>query len=220
LFFIIAGLYIYSQLEEPDIRALTILSLVILWAVRLAAYITVRHWGHDEDHRYAVIRANNEPGIEFKSLYLIYEIQALMAWIISLPLYYAMQPGYLPGVFDLIGLMLWLTGMYFEVVGDYQLWRFKREPENSGKIFTGGLWQYTRHPNYFGEFLIWWGFFSFALSTGAYWTIISPLLMTFFLLKFSGVGRLETTMRERAGYKHYMRSTSAFFPCFKSGEQQ
>jgi steroid 5-alpha reductase family enzyme len=220
LFFIISALYIYSQLEEPDNRALAILILVSLWAVRLAGYITIRHWGHDEDHRYAAIRANYDPGFEYKSLYMIFAFQALTAWIISLPLFYAMQPGHSPGLFDLIGLLLWLTGMYFEVVGDYQLWRFRRKAENRGKIFTRGLWQYTRHPNYFGEFLIWWGFYCLALSAGAYWVIVSPLLMSFFLMKFSGVGRLEQTMKQRAGYEHYMQSTSAFFPYFKSGEQQ
>ena len=218
-FFVIVSIYFFIQLDSPSARAVIVLALVIIWAVRLSAYITLRHWGDDEDHRYKSIREDNNPGFEYKSLYMIFAFQALVAWLISMPLFFAIQSDSPLSLFDYIGIALWLVGMYFEAVADYQLWKFKQNADNRGKIFTAGLWKYTRHPNYFGEFLIWWGFFCLALSTGAYWTVISPLLMTYFLMKFSGVGRLEQTMKLRPGYESYMKTTNAFFPDFKQRQK-
>lgn len=212
IFFIIASVYFYLHVETPSLRAQIITLLVLIWGLRLTAYITIRHWGHEEDHRYKKIRANNEPGFAYKSLYLIFGFQALIAWFIALPLFTAINSTNALGIIDLIGIMLWLVGMFFETVSDYQLWRFKRNPENHGKVMTTGLWRYTRHPNYFGEFLIWWGYFCFALAGSAYWTVLSPLLMSFLLLKFSGVSLLEQTMKRRPGYEQYMQTTNAFFP--------
>lgn len=212
LFFIIAAVYSYSQLDTPALRAQIVLLLVLIWGLRLSAYITIRHWGHAEDHRYRTIRANNEPGFTFKSLYLIFIFQTVIALIIALPLFSAITSSSTLSLLDWIGLGLWLSGMFFETVSDTQLWLFKRNPDNKGKILTQGLWKYSRHPNYFGEFLIWWGYFCFALSAGSYITIISPLIMTFLLMKFSGVGLLEKTMKQRPGYENYMANTNAFFP--------
>lgn len=212
LFFLIAGIYTYSQLETPSLRAQIVLILVIIWSLRLSAYITIRHWGHSEDHRYQTIRANNQPGFSFKSIYLIFIFQAVIAWIVALPLFYAMNSTLAFGIFDWIGIGLWLTGMYFESTADTQLWIFKRNPDNQGKVMSSGLWKYSRHPNYFGEFLIWWGYFCFALAGASYLSIISPLIMTFLLMKFSGVGLLEKTMKRRPGYESYIQSTNAFFP--------
>lgn len=212
IFFIIASIYFYLHFETPSLRAQIITLLVLIWGIRLSVYITIRHWGHAEDHRYQTIRANNQPGFTFKSIYLIFGFQAVIAWLIALPLFTAINSNSAIGIIDLIGIAFWLTGMFFEVVGDYQLWQFKRKPENRGKVMNSGLWHYTRHPNYFGEFLIWWGYFCFALAGNAYWTVLSPLLMSFLLMKFSGVGLLEQTMKRRPGYEHYMQTTNAFFP--------
>jgi len=114
----------------------------------------------------------------------------------------------------LLGLILWGCGLFFEAVGDFQLARFKADPENRGRVMNRGLWRYTRHPNYFGDFLVWWGFYAVAAEpTSWWWTIIGPLLMSFLLIRVSGVRLLESSLRSRvAGYEDYVRSTSSFFP--------
>ena len=113
----------------------------------------------------------------------------------------------------MIAISLWLIGMFFEVLGDWQLARFKANPANHGKVMDKGLWRYTRHPNYFGEALIWWSFYLFAVSSGAWWTFPAPLLMTWLLLKFSGVVMLEETItKRRPAYQQYIESTNAFIP--------
>ena len=112
-----------------------------------------------------------------------------------------------------MGVSLILAGVFFEAVGDMQLSRFRRDPDNAGKVLDKGLWRYTRHPNYFGNFTLWWGFYLIALSAGAWWTVISPLLMTFLLLKVSGVALLEKDISgRRPQYRQYIRRTNAFFP--------
>lgn len=217
LFFIFACLASYMQLDSPDLRAQIVVLLVFIWGLRLSLYITLRHWGEAEDHRYQQIRHNNQPNFSLKSLYLIFILQALLAWIISLPIFFAVHANAELGYFDWLGIILWLTGMYFESIGDFQLWKFKKNSQNKGKIYTRGLWSYTRHPNYFGEFLIWWGYFCLSLNAGAILVVIaviSPLIMTFLLMKFSGVALLERTMKKRPGYEDYMHNTNAFFPAF------
>ena len=219
VFFIVATFVVFLQVKNPTLRAQIVTLLVLIWGVRLSLYITIRHWGHEEDHRYQAIRANNEPGFNYKSLYLIFFFQAGLAWIIAMPLLFSVTSESSLTYIDLTGFVFWLVGMFFESVADYQLWKFKKNPANSGKILTDGLWKYTRHPNYFGEFMIWWGYFCFAWSAGAYFTIFSPLIITFLLLKFSGVGLLEQTMKRRPGYEKYMKSTNTFFPGFSRGEK-
>ena len=212
LFFIIAALTIFNNQTVISERAVLVLFLVVIWGLRLSIYITLRHWGHEEDHRYQTIRNNNQPGFSIKSLYLIFGFQALIAWVVALPLFYAISSTAPLNILDGLAMLLWLVGMLFETVSDYQLYQFKKNSENKGKILTQGLWKYSRHPNYFGECLVWWGFFVFALSDFAYLTIISPLLMTFLLLKFSGVSLLEKSMKTRPGYERYMQHTNAFIP--------
>lgn len=221
LFFIVAVITVINQLANVSDRSFLISSLVFIWGIRLSLYITIRHWGHEEDHRYQAIRANNQPWFGLKSLYLIFGFQAVVAWIISLPLYYGLESSEPLNALDAIALGLWVVGMIFESVSDYQLYKFKQQPENKGKILIQGLWKYTRHPNYFGECLIWWGYFLFALAgyfSGELWSssvlisLASPVLMTFLLLKFSGVNLLEKTMKSRPGYEEYMINTNAFVP--------
>ena len=113
----------------------------------------------------------------------------------------------------LAGIALWAVGLFFETVGDFQLARFKRDPANQGKVMDRGLWRYTRHPNYFGDFCVWWGLFLIAASTGAWWTVIGPIVMSVLLIRVSGAGLLESTIGDRRpGYAEYIRRTSGFFP--------
>jgi steroid 5-alpha reductase family enzyme len=196
-------------------RQTLVLALLSIWAVRLSAHIAWRNWGQEEDSRYQTIRQNNQPGFEFKSLYIVFLLQAFLALIVALPLMSVFSSGTAINTLDYLALALWASGMFFETVGDLQLARFKSTPGNRGKVLDSGLWHYTRHPNYFGEFCIWWAFYLFAIASGYWWSIISPLLMTVLLLKVSGVSLLESTIDERRPeYAGYRRSTNAFFPWF------
>jgi steroid 5-alpha reductase family enzyme len=190
-----------------------LVGLLGIWAIRLSVYITVRNHGEGEDRRYQAIRANNQPNFEFKSLFIIFFFQGLLAWVICLPVVAAVSGEAPPGPLVYLGLVLWLTGMFFEVVGDFQLSRFLKSKRGENDVMDQGLWRYTRHPNYFGEAVLWWGFYAFALSAGAWWTIISPLLMTFLLLRVSGVAMLEKDISgRRPAYRDYISRTNAFFP--------
>ena len=213
LFFLLAAAIFATTAGELSDRAWLVLGLVTLWSLRLSLHITVRNWGEPEDHRYEAIRENNEPGFVVKSLYIVFGLQGVLAWIISAPLFTAINSAAAPGVLDAAALVLFLVGFVFEALGDWQLSRFSADENNRGKVLDTGLWRYTRHPNYFGEFCIWWAFWLFAAAAGAWWTIFAPLLMSFLLLRVSGVTMLEKTItNRRPGYAEYVRSTNAFFP--------
>jgi steroid 5-alpha reductase family enzyme len=213
IFFLAMTVTYLASAPAPAERAYLLLFLVTVWAVRLSLFITLRNWGQPEDHRYQAIRADNEPGFWYKSLYIVFGLQAILAWIISLPLLGAVLGGAPLGWLDLFAVALWLVGFGFEALGDQQLARFKADPANRGKVLDSGLWRYTRHPNYFGEACMWWAFYLLALAAGAWWTIIGPVLMTFLLLRVSGVSLLEKDITERRpAYRDYIRRTNAFFP--------
>jgi steroid 5-alpha reductase family enzyme len=159
------------------------------------------------------MRADNEPGFWLKSLYMVFGVQAILAWMISLPLLGAVLGASPLGWLDYLAVALWLVGFAFEAIGDQQLTRFKADPANRGKVLDRGLWRYSRHPNYFGEACIWWSFYLFALAAGAWWTILGPVLMTYLLLRVSGVTLAEQELVERQpAYCDYIRRTNAFFP--------
>jgi steroid 5-alpha reductase family enzyme len=194
-------------------RAIGVLVLVAIWALRLSIYITRRNWGGGEDRRYQAIRARNQPQFALKSLYLVFGLQAVLAWIVSLPLYAAITSDSPLGILDLAGCCLWLLGFCFEAVGDWQLAQFQADPANRGRVLDRGLWRYTRHPNYFGECVLWWGFSLIALAAGAWWSIAGPMLMSVLLLRVSGVTLLEKDIGDRRpGYSDYIRRTNAFIP--------
>jgi steroid 5-alpha reductase family enzyme len=214
LMFVIAA-FAYAAASTPlGPRAQLLLVLVSIWGVRLALYLGRRTLGHEEDRRYQKIRRRNEPGFTWKSLYLVFGLQAVLAWIISLPLLGGIVGDESPlGVLDYAGAALWAVGLYFEAVGDWQLARFKADPANSGAVMDRGLWGLTRHPNYFGDFCVWWGFGLIALSAGAWWALVGPALMSVLLLRVSGVTLLERDIgKRRPGYAEYIRRTNAFFP--------
>jgi len=213
LLFVIAAIAYAIAAPIAGARATLLLVLVGIWGSRLAAHLAWRNLGHAEDRRYQAIRRRNEPNFALKSLYLIFGFQALLAWVISLPLAGGAAGDAPLGWLDALGVALWAVGMVFEAGGDWQLARFKRDPDNAGKVMDRGLWRYTRHPNYFGDFCVWWGFFLIALSAGAWWSIVGPLLMSFLLLRFSGVTLLERDIgQRRPAYAGYVRRTNAFFP--------
>ena len=213
LLFVSAAL-VYACFGHPTpMRLWLTLVPLLLWASRLALHITSRNWGHGEDRRYQKIRQQHQPGFALKSLYLVFGLQALLAWIISLPLLAAMVAARAPDWRELPGLGVWLIGFGIEALADYQLTRFRADPANRGAVMDRGLWRYSRHPNYFGECCLWWGFYLLALAAGAWWSVIAPLLMTLLLLRVSGVALLEKDIGERRpGYRDYIARTSPFVP--------
>jgi len=213
LFFLSGTLTYAVALQAGGARALLVLILVALWASRLSLHITIRNWGEPEDRRYQAIRARNQPGYAWKSLYLVFGLQAVLALIIGMPLFVAVGSTATLNALDYSGVALWLAGFGFEAIGDWQLARFRRDPESRGKVMDRGLWRYTRHPNYFGEAVLWWGFYCIALAAGGWWTLFAPAIMTFLLMKVSGVVLLEKDIGERRpGYRDYAARTGAFLP--------
>jgi len=199
-------------------RAMLLSVLTSIWGLRLAIHITLRNWGKPEDPRYQAMRKKSGERFWFTSIYSVFGVQGLLLWIISLVLQ-AGGASALPKRWtwlDGFGFLLWMVGFLFEATADWQLSRFKADPMNKGKVMNKGLWAYSRHPNYFGESLIWWGFFLIAMATpNAFWTVISPITITYLLLKVSGIPLLEKTMtRKRPEYEAYISNTSAFFPWF------
>lgn len=213
--FLAVAAYAYAlNAEAFNSRIYLMLFLVTLWAIRLSAYLTWRNWGPHEDHRYAAIRKNNAPYFWLKSLYIVFGLQAVLAWIISLPLLGAVAnaPATLT-LLDVLGGLLFTFGFVWQTVADWQLSIFKANPSHRGQVLHSGLWRYSRHPNYFGESCIWWGLYCIALSAGAWWSVVSPVLMTLLLLKVSGVALLEKDIAERRpDYVSYRQNTNAFFP--------
>ena len=206
----------WALLPEPGTRGGWMLALAAVWAARLCVYITRRNWGHGEDRRYQEIRARNEPHFAFKSLYLVFGLQSLLAWVVATPFLAAMAGGRPVGALDVAGAALAAFGIAFEAVGDAQMARFKADPAHRGQVMDRGLWRTTRHPNYFGEVCVWWGLWLMALGAAGWagaWSVASPVLMTVLLLKVSGVALLERDIGERRpAYRDYIARTNAFFP--------
>jgi steroid 5-alpha reductase family enzyme len=199
-------------------RRVLLLLLVGIWGARLAWHIHRRNRGKGEDYRYAAMRERHGSRFPWVSLFTVFLLQGALALFIALPLLAAAAAPEPPalGVWDLAGLLLWTVGFLFEAVGDAQLARFKADPAHRGRVMDRGLWRYTRHPNYFGDATLWWGLFLVACATPGGWkTVASPLVMTFLLLKVSGVALLEKGLaRTKPGYADYVARTSAFLPWF------
>jgi steroid 5-alpha reductase family enzyme len=198
--------------DELSLRGGLVLTAVTLWALRLSIFLTWRNWGK-EDHRYETIRQNNEPHFWLKSIYIIFAFQGILAWLISYPIYSALSSHTPLQWLDYAGLALFLTGLYWEVLADWQLMQFRARPNHQNAVLNTGLWRYSRHPNYFGEALIWWGFALLAAADGHAFVWFSPVVMTFLLLKLSGVRLMEQTIHQRRpGYHEYVATTNAFIP--------
>jgi steroid 5-alpha reductase family enzyme len=193
-------------------RCLLVL-LTTVWGLRLAGYLAWRNHGKPEDYRYRAMREAYGPRFRWISLFLVFGLQGVILWTVSLPLQAGQASSAAWSWLDAVGVLVWSFGFFFESVGDIQLARFKADPAHRGQLMDRGLWRYTRHPNYFGDFLVWWGLYLIAAAGGAWWTAFSPLLMSVLLLRVSGVALLERSLATRTpGYEDYVRRTSAFFP--------
>ena len=196
-------------------RALILNVLVTLWGLRLSIYLWWRNHGKGEDYRYQAMRKRHTASFPIRSLFTVFWLQALLMWLIAVPIRSVQAAEATPlGIFDIIGAVLWVSGLFFESVGDWQLARFKADPANQGKIMNRGLWAWTRHPNYFGDAVLWWGFFCFAIPIeGGIYSFYGPLIMNIFLVKISGAALLERNLvKRRPGYDEYLRTTSPFIP--------
>jgi steroid 5-alpha reductase family enzyme len=204
-----------ALVRSPRPRAILLATLVTIWGLRLSVHLLRRRRGQGEDRRYAAMR--NKAGDRFPrtSLFTVFWLQAVILWFVSWPLQIAVQRGGTDsfGWLDALGGGLWVVGFLFESIGDWQLARFNSDPANRGRVLDRGLWRYTRHPNYFGDFCVWWGCYLISAAGGAWAAILSPLAMSALLIRFSGVGPLEGTIAERRPeYREYQRRTNAFFP--------
>lgn len=191
------------------------LGIVTLWAVRLGGYLAWRNLGKPEDYRYARMRKSAGNTWWWFSFFKVFFLQGMIIWTISSVFWLILNGSTEWTWIDTAGLALWAIGFYFEAVGDWQLARFKSAPENKGKVLDMGLWRYTRHPNYFGDACVWWGYFLLALSLpDAWWFLFCPIYMTFLLLNISGVAMLEKDQSEKKAdkYRTYIEQTSAFIP--------
>jgi steroid 5-alpha reductase family enzyme len=202
-----------------SIPALVITGLVALWGFRLFFYIGIRNWNKPEDYRYVDMRKKWGSHQKIKAYFIVFMLQMTFLYIISIPIQLV---NYLPFEMELIGyivlgvgVVLWIIGFYYEAVGDAQLKKFKKDSKNKGKIMQSGLWRYTRHPNYFGEALMWWAVWIVSLSTLNGYSllgIIGPIFITYLLLYVSGVPMLEKKYKDNPMFQEYASRTSVFFP--------
>jgi len=216
--FAISG-WVYFSLT-PDgftARKWLIVLLVTIWGLRLSLHILFRNWGKREDYRYRNWREAAGDRWWWLGFFKVFLLQGLLMWIISFPLL-AGQISPVPDQLtwlDYAGVVIWGIGFTFEALGDWQLSRFRSDPSNQGQVLQSGVWRFTRHPNYFGDAVQWWGLYLITAAAGGYWAVFSPLLMTYLLVRVSGVAMLERALTEnKPGYREYIQRTSAFIPWF------
>ena len=216
-FVILVWVYFALAIDGFLPRKLLIAFLTSIWGLRLSIHILIRNAGKGEDFRYQKWRQEAGPAWWWRSFFKVFLLQGVLMWLISAPLLSAQispAPAKLIWL-DYFGSIVWLVGFFFEAVGDWQLARFKANPANRGRLLASGLWRYTRHPNYFGDATQWWGFYLISAAAGGWYTIFSPVMMTFLLRRVSGVTMLEKTLKNtKPGYREYIEKTNAFIPWF------
>jgi steroid 5-alpha reductase family enzyme len=213
--FAITSWVLAITIDGDNTRQILLAIMVGSWGLRLGGYLAKRNIGHGEDWRYKAMRKKKGARFGLISLVTVFGLQGVLMWVVSLPVMFGNSDA-TPGVGPLavIGVMVWAIGLSFEAVGDWQLAKFKKDPSNAGKVMQTGLWSLTRHPNYFGDALLWWGIGIVGAETGSgVIGFIGPVVMTVFLLRVSGVPMLERSlMKRREGYAEYAARTSAFIP--------
>ncbi|MDO9628519.1 MAG: DUF1295 domain-containing protein [Acholeplasmataceae bacterium] len=217
--FIVVAITSLIYQGDYSIQAIAVTALVLLWGLRLFFYIGLRNWSKPEDFRYVEMRKKWKTNVKIKAYFIVFMLQMSFLYVISLPIQLVNlvrvdidMTGY---VIVLVGVILWLIGFYFEAVGDQQLKNFKKNPENKGKILSTGLWKYTRHPNYFGEALMWWAVWVVSMSSLSLiplYGIVGPIFITYLLLFVSGVPLLEKKYKNNEAFQAYAKKTSIFFP--------
>jgi len=216
-FVIVNSIYFYLS-EGSYLRSTLLFFLVTVWGLRLTIYLAYRNIGKGEDFRYQEFRKYyGEKRYWWFSFFQVFLLQGLLIMIVSLPLF---GVNFYTGTnnlnwLDYVALMIWIIGFIFEAFGDLQLAIFRSNPDNKGKVLNKGLWKYTRHPNYFGDAMVWWSYGLFCLASGSYWPILGSILMTFLIVKVSGVSLLEKSLSNtKPQYRDYIAKTNSFFPWF------
>ncbi|MEO8266346.1 MAG: DUF1295 domain-containing protein [Ilumatobacteraceae bacterium] len=213
--FVLVAWVVLARVDGNSDRQRLLVTMTTLWGLRLAVHLYVRNHGNGEDYRYRAMRKRWGSRFSLISLGTVFALQGALMWIVSLPVQLG-QSRVDPkiGVLAWIGIAVWALGLYFEVVGDAQLARFKRDPASAGTVMDQGLWRYTRHPNYFGDACVWWGIALVAAETTVgRWGLIGAAVMTVLLRRVSGVALLEKSLvKRRAGYDRYVATTSPFIP--------
>jgi len=216
--YVVVNSYFFFMSGEMNARKILLFTLVSLWGFRLFIYLAFRNIGKGEDFRYQTFRKDYGPErYWWFSFFQTFLLQGILIMLVSLPLLGANTGSYSGSLngFDYLGILVWIIGFVFEAGGDYQLAKFKGNPENKGKVLNTGFWKYTRHPNYFGDSAVWWAFALFSIAAGSYWQIVGSGLMTFLIIKISGVALLEKTLNsDKPQYNEYIQKTSSFFPWF------
>ena len=214
--FVVLNVFYALQTEPLYTRQILLLILVSIWGLRLSIYLWMRNHGQPEDYRYQEFRQRYGPQrYWWFSFFQVFLLQGGLMLLIAFPLLgiHTNTATDIITPLDGMAVLCWGVGFVFESVGDYQLMRFKQRPENKGKVLNTGLWRYTRHPNYFGDAMVWLAYGLFAVASGAYWQFIGTVLMWFLIIKVSGVAMLEEGIAERRPeYADYIKRTSAFFP--------
>ena len=222
--FVVTGWFYYFNTEGLEPRKLVLMIMVTIWGLRLSGYLTWRNAGKGEDFRYKQFRKNyGEKRYWWISFFQTFLLQGVLMWLISVPLLgaqYQSGNSHL-GVIDFAGIVLWIIGIAFESGGDFQLARFKADPSNKGKVLDSGFWKFSRHPNYFGDAAVWWGYGLLSIAAGSFLPALGSLLMTALIIKVSGVALLEKSLvSDKPGYREYVERTSAFIPWFPKKRRQ
>jgi steroid 5-alpha reductase family enzyme len=216
--FVVSAIFFYLKTDGYETRKILLLVLVAIWGLRLSIYLAWRNIGKGEDFRYAQFRKNyGEHRYWWISFFQTFLLQGILMWLISAPLlgamYYSINNSL--EILDFLGVTFWIIGISFEAGGDFQLARFKSNPDNRGKVLNMGFWRYTRHPNYFGDSSVWWGYGLFCLAAGSYIPVLGSILMTALIIKVSGVALLEKSLKDtKPQYKEYIEKTNSFIPWF------
>lgn len=218
--FVVAAFAAASS-SDYDTRTLVVLTAVTLWGGRLSIYLTWRNFGHGEDARYQAMRAKRQDSFWWRSLFTVYGLQAILATLIAAPLVYAVSAD-TAGVawLNVVATVVVLAGVLTEAVADRQLTVFRRDPANRTKVLNTGLWRYSRHPNYFGDAVVWVGFGLYGVAAGGWWTVYGTVIMIVFLRRLSGVSLTEKRILQegrRVGYAEYIANTPAFMPRLRPG---
>lgn len=214
--FVLASSVYYYYAEGNGLRMMIVMTLAALWGLRLTLYLAWRNIGKGEDYRYKEFRKNyGEHRYWWFSFFQTFLLQGVLMWLISAPILAAMYFGGDKSLnsFDYLAIVIWIIGFAFEAGGDFQLALFKSDPKNKGKVLRTGFWKYTRHPNYFGDFSVWWAFGLFSIAVGSYSPVLGSVIMTVLLIKISGVALLEKSLKDtKPEYADYIKKTSTFFP--------
>jgi steroid 5-alpha reductase family enzyme len=215
LYFLINGIV--------NIRQIIVTVLIFIWALRLGLYVFIRNRGKPEDYRYQAMRKRWKTNIVLKSLIRVYIFQGIVIFIVAFPVWFvniSINPPLISlidfsGITLWLGAIIWIIGFLFEAFGDYQLFKFKKDPNNKGQVMDQGLWKYTQHPNYFGEVTQWWGIFIIALAVPfGFISVVGPIFITYMIIKVSGIRLLNYRYKDDDKYADYKRRTSQFFPWF------